>query len=672
MKRLTNITHPTLTLFRPAEAKDTGASVVIAPGGGYNILAWDLEGEEVAAWLNSIGVTGIVLKYRVPRREGTPSSKPPVQALMDAQRAISLVRSKAGEWGLDPKRIGMLGFSAGGHLTAWASTHFDERAYPTIDDVDKVSCRPDFAVLIYPGDWTERTTPRIPSHTFHRRRRPRSWLRPAMTPSVAAIAWRCSWPSRMRRSRRSFISTTREATASAFVPATIPARPGPAGARNGCAIAESSPRLLSSETCVTIEEASQTSGVTNEKWQRKGAPHDPNCRSHHCADCHPDAGRNLLHRRRDCRTASGPGAVGAQSSEYLAAPSIPYGSRVSRAMRLLATSTPEHKHRVRVLFYGQSITFGWTDIVLKDLQNTHESAKIRELSEKYGYEVVDIRPSWQKYLALHHMDRKELLSDVVHLKPNGIALMASMVVPHLRYDPQQQPAGLDRVRYYDGQGSLLKGSFDDATVVALARPLRFEFEGNRVDVAAAADGKFGTARILIDGKKPSTFRGMYAATRTNSAPGSWFPAIRCVKLGEGVVPENWELTITRMNDECTEFEYEVKGSVTGPDGKGKSKEKFMSNSGRLIIEPDTSCFASAHQIFKKPVPIGFKVTWRVYGTFQDEWKPRKIADPAKENLDTLAQGLPNGKHVLEIIPNGDGDLPVRYLVVYQPMPPARP
>jgi acetyl esterase/lipase len=151
VKRLTNITHPTLTLFRPSRAKDTGVSVVIAPGGGYNILAWDLEGEEVAAWLNSIGVTGIILKYRVPRREGTPSSKPPVQALMDAQRAISLVRSKAGEWGLDPKRIGMLGFSAGGHLTAWASTHFDERAYPTIDDVDKVSCRPDFAVLIYPG-----------------------------------------------------------------------------------------------------------------------------------------------------------------------------------------------------------------------------------------------------------------------------------------------------------------------------------------------------------------------------------------------------------------------------------------------------------------------------------------------------------------------------------------
>ena len=187
---------------------------------------------------------------------------------------------------------------------------------------------------------------------------------------------------------------------------------------------------------------------------------------------------------------------------------------------------PEPHHRRRADFHAPSGR-GFRRMT-STIRTPHESARIRELSEKYGYEVVDIRPSWQKYLALHHMDRKELLSDVVHLKPNGVALMASMVVPHLRYDPEQQPAGPDRVRYYDAEGRMLKGSFDDATGVALTRPLRFEFEGNRVDVAAAADGKFGTARILVDGKKPSTFRGMYAATRTNPAPGSWFPAIRCV------------------------------------------------------------------------------------------------------------------------------------------------
>jgi acetyl esterase/lipase len=143
---LYNVSVPTLTVFRPARDKDTGAAVIVAPGGGYNLLAWDHEGEEVAAWLNSLGVTGIVLKYRVPRRPDNPKAH-----LQDAQRAVSVVRSKAKEWGIDPNRIGMLGFSAGGHLTAHLCTNFEQRAYEPFDDADKVSCRPDFAVLVYPG-----------------------------------------------------------------------------------------------------------------------------------------------------------------------------------------------------------------------------------------------------------------------------------------------------------------------------------------------------------------------------------------------------------------------------------------------------------------------------------------------------------------------------------------
>ncbi len=149
--RLTNVSKPTIAVYRPSKDKDTGTAVIVAPGGGYFILAMDLEGTEVATWLNSIGVTAIVLKYRVPRRPGTPKDQPPVGALQDAQRAISLVRSHAAEWGIDLKRIGMMGFSAGAHLTAWAATNFDRRAYPAVDAIDKVSCRPDFAVLLYPA-----------------------------------------------------------------------------------------------------------------------------------------------------------------------------------------------------------------------------------------------------------------------------------------------------------------------------------------------------------------------------------------------------------------------------------------------------------------------------------------------------------------------------------------
>src|SRR4051812_11098550 len=148
---LTNVTKPTITVSRPEKDKDTGVAIVVCPGGGYNNLAWDHEGTQVARWLNSIGVTAALLKYRVPRRPDTPKGQPPVQALMDAQRALSLVRSRASDLGIDAKKIGILGFSAGGHLPAWASTNYDRRSYEAVDATDRIDCRPDFAVAVYPG-----------------------------------------------------------------------------------------------------------------------------------------------------------------------------------------------------------------------------------------------------------------------------------------------------------------------------------------------------------------------------------------------------------------------------------------------------------------------------------------------------------------------------------------
>src|SRR5437773_2553635 len=148
---ITDVTKPTLTVYRPAKDKDTGTAMVICPGGGYWNLYWQLEGEEIASWLNSIGVTGIILKYRVPRRPDEPKGEPARRPLQDAQRAVSLVRSKARDWGIHPERIGMVGFSAGGHLALATATSFDKRTYEPIDDIDKVSCRPDFAIPVYSG-----------------------------------------------------------------------------------------------------------------------------------------------------------------------------------------------------------------------------------------------------------------------------------------------------------------------------------------------------------------------------------------------------------------------------------------------------------------------------------------------------------------------------------------
>jgi acetyl esterase/lipase len=150
-RMVTGVTKPTITIYRPAKDKDTGTAVLICPGGGYWNLYWQLEGEEVAAWLNSLGVTGIILKYRVPRRPDEPKAEPARRPLQDAQRAVSLVRSKAAQWGLNPQRIGMVGFSAGAHLAIATATNFERRTYEPIDDVDQISCRPDFAILAYSG-----------------------------------------------------------------------------------------------------------------------------------------------------------------------------------------------------------------------------------------------------------------------------------------------------------------------------------------------------------------------------------------------------------------------------------------------------------------------------------------------------------------------------------------
>jgi len=169
--RLTNVTRPTITVYHPPKDKDTGAAVVVCPGGGYSILAYDLEGSEVCKWLNTIGVTGVLLKYRVPSRKGLP---PYTTALQDGQRAIGIVRHRAKEWGIDPARIGVLGFSAGGHLSAAVSTNYDSRTYPAVDDSDKESSRPDFTLLIYPAYLISESDPtqlahdiKVTEHTPH-------------------------------------------------------------------------------------------------------------------------------------------------------------------------------------------------------------------------------------------------------------------------------------------------------------------------------------------------------------------------------------------------------------------------------------------------------------------------------------------------------------------------
>lgn len=158
------VSLPTMTIYSP-KGKNTGAAVIVFPGGGYKCLAIDLEGSEICEWLASIGITGILLKYRVPDSGPYWDSqckchKDPIapMALEDAQRTLGLVRFHAVDWHIDPHKIGVIGFSAGGHLVADISNHFKKRVYQVIDSADHVSCRPDFGLSIYPGHMLEKTT----------------------------------------------------------------------------------------------------------------------------------------------------------------------------------------------------------------------------------------------------------------------------------------------------------------------------------------------------------------------------------------------------------------------------------------------------------------------------------------------------------------------------------
>ncbi len=155
-----NVSKPTITVYSPA-TNNTGAAVIVFPGGGYNKLAIELEGSEICEWLASIGVTGILLKYRVPASghhydKDCDCGKDPVKplALQDAQRAMSLVRARSKEWNIDPDKIGVMGFSAGGHLVADVSTNYRKKAYATTDGIDTVNCRPDFGLVFFPGHMT--------------------------------------------------------------------------------------------------------------------------------------------------------------------------------------------------------------------------------------------------------------------------------------------------------------------------------------------------------------------------------------------------------------------------------------------------------------------------------------------------------------------------------------
>ena len=416
------------------------------------------------------------------------------------------------------------------------------------------------------------------------------------------------------------------------------------------------------------------------------------------------------------------------------------GVGVQRTMRLLATSTPQHRNKVRILFYGQSITEQeWSKQVADDLRRrfphadldiqnraiggfaaqwlirpaehdlypfypdllifhvyganqeyeqiiknvrTRTTAEVLMqkdhvtawppavpdekkdkglwwdhmmnhvflpgIAKKYGCALVDIRTAWLAYLKANALEPKALLKDGVHLNEQGNYLLAALVSRYLVYRPELPASPEDpMVRTLEvGKDAAWKNG-----------RLSIEFEGNRIDALAAAEPRGqlkSRARVLIDGKRPSEFPECCCISRPE--PGPWSPLfLSRVDHQRPLVIEQWKARVTSVSPDGKSWKFDVQGSITGPDGSGENSKPFVSKSGRVQIRPE-AWFAPGK------VPAEYEVRWKVVPLFVDTYQPPLVEDTAREYSVTLAQGLSNSKHTLELI----GEVPLRAFRVYRP------
>ncbi|MCY3017961.1 MAG: SGNH/GDSL hydrolase family protein [Planctomycetota bacterium] len=425
------------------------------------------------------------------------------------------------------------------------------------------------------------------------------------------------------------------------------------------------------------------------------------------------------------------------------------GVGIQRTMTLLATSTPQQRNKVRILFYGQSITEQtWAKTVADDLRKRFPNADLEienraigghasqllvrvaehdvypfypdllifhvyggnkeyediiaatrrrmtteilmqkdhatqtsleppdmnrnkgawwdnlmntkllpDIARKYGCALVDIRGDWMDYLNANNCQPKDLLRDGVHLNDRGNFLLAELIKRYLVHRPDlaaSVPA--DLVKTYEVGKDI---AWKDGT-------LTLEFEGNRVDaIAAPAAGTAApqTAKVTVDGKRPSDFPEAYCITRPSVTQAGFWPAILRVSWEKPLLLEDWTARITESNDDGTQFRFEASGSKTGPDGSGSGAVKFVSSSGRVVIEPQDWRLKAGYDIGgKRKVPANFQIKWQVKPLFVDEYAPPKAGEPGREYATTLVQGIANAKHTLVL----DGAVPVRAIRVYKP------
>ncbi len=291
----------------------------------------------------------------------------------------------------------------------------------------------------------------------------------------------------------------------------------------------------------------------------------------------------------------------------------------------------------------------WTDFMNNQF--------LPQTAQKYGCGLDDVRGSWLEYLKANKAEPKQLLKDGVHLNDWGNYLMAQLVSRYLVYRPELPAPDAKNIKNYI-IGKDIKWQGDTLTL---------DFDGNRVDVLpdAVAIARMPKATqslkpvtIMLDGKKPTERPDVYAITRPQ--PGPWSPLfIKRIEHDKPVIAEEWTLKITSVNADSSAWKFDVSGSVTGQDGSGESDKLFVSNSGRVRIDPMDYFRNGA-------IPVGYEIKWKAYPIATDSYTPPTTLDPSRENATTLAQGIPNAHHILTLTATGDTRRTLRALRVYTP------
>lgn len=271
----------------------------------------------------------------------------------------------------------------------------------------------------------------------------------------------------------------------------------------------------------------------------------------------------------------------------------------------------------------------------------HNTEFLPSLAKRYDVELADIRPQWKDYLLQNKLAPQDLLKDVVHLNDHGTFVMCRLIEQHLKYNPAPGTPPDKRV------ATRLVG----ADLHWTGNTLELQFTGNRIDLIAneGPAAKSGI-QVRIDGVPPSALPSTTVFNRTSQYPKTWWPALLRVSSQTPLVPEDWSLRLFDASDDLKEFKFEVTGSVTGNDGTGDSRERFVSKSGRVVIEPqDWSKLARARSMTEIPLPEDFRITWKSIPQYKDEFLAPAVHNSVIESATTVVQGIPNGPHRLTLI-----------------------